>query len=468
MPIPIDGEIDGGKRRRSAMLNIGQPHAQVKQKILDGLLNPVRPILTAAVVAGFCASSRYAWRERDMGPLLTLLACTYKQLETGKSARDVEKYLVQLGATAKTAQAAAEGSDGKTFCDARARLPIRLFQLALQFVGNFARSLGCDTWQGLQLVFIDGTTFKVPRTLANVKAFGLPRNQHGAGGLPVVRLVLMVCAGTGAVLDCAFGPNRLSELRLIVAVLLRLPRNRLVVGDALFGTYLNFGLLQYRGCHGLFFRQAARKTKPSKWLGTGDELQVWERPTKAGLFPHWLWRMPETMEIRMIRRKISRQGYRDYYLEICTTLLDPVQYPADELVAIYLKRWGIELDLRALKTAHGLDALTTKSPAVIVRELYSVLLAYNCVRAIMAQTGTPVRTLGYENARETVMRTCLLMSKAPTSSLPEEYRIMLALIRAGVILYQERPSEPRMIVNNKRRYPLLRVSRAKWRKTHAA
>jgi hypothetical protein len=199
-------------------------------------------------------------------------------------------------------------------------------QHAYRHVGSAAAAQGRRRLGALSVAFVDGTTCKMPRTPANVEAFGCPANQHGRAGLPVLRLVLLVCAGCGAVLDSAYGPQRLGELRLIVQVLLRLEPQWLLAGDALFGSYLNFALLRQRGCHGLFYWPAARKENPLRSLGRGDAIQLWHRP-RRGLFAHLLSRVPETLEIRRIQRQVQRRGYRPWPVTVCTTLLDPKLYP---------------------------------------------------------------------------------------------------------------------------------------------
>lgn len=445
------------------MKGIGGKHAALKQKILDGALNPVRALVPQALVEDLCRTCGHAWRERLMNPLLTVLACVYKQMEPGTSARAVEDWMAGLSGVANTAR------DGKTFCDARTRLMVRVLQLLARHVGAAASRQGCYRLGKWSVSFVDGSTCKVPGTEANTAAFGVPANQHGVAGLPVLRLVLLACAGSGAVLDCAFGPNRLGELRLCVQMLGRLPPDGLVVGDALFGSYLNCALLRQRGCQGLFYFPAARKDTQRARLGRGDTLPLWHQPQHPrGLFPHLQAALPETLVVRVIERMVYRRGYRPWRVKICTTLLDPKLYPADLLVEVYLQRWNIEVDLRTLKTLHGLDALTAKTPAVVVRELYSSLLAYNLVRALMAQTGVPVRDLSYTRARDQLVDACSKMSEAPTARLPCLFQLLLELIGTATQEPQARGPEPRAIVDNQRRYPLLRISRAQWRIAHAA
>ena len=66
-----------------------------------------------------------------------------------------------------------------------------------------------------------------------------------------------------------------------------------------------------------------------------------------------------------------------------TTLLDPVQYPADEVASLYVHRWEIELRFRDIKTTMGMEMLRTKSPQMALKEIMMHMIAYNAVRLLM-------------------------------------------------------------------------------------
>jgi IS4 transposase len=63
-----------------------------------------------------------------------------------------------------------------------------------------------------------------------------------------------------------------------------------------------------------------------------------------------------------------------------TSLLDPVEYLAADLAALYAKRWEVETNLRHLKQILGMDVLRTKSLDGIHEELAMFAIVYNLVR----------------------------------------------------------------------------------------
>ena len=433
----------------------------VKEKILAGALLPVRPLLPDALIESWCRAAGHQWRERLWGPAVTFWACVWKQLNSGLSARELADWLAAFYST--PAELIAQDRDGSAFCQARLRLPEEVFLQAFRHVGAQAAERGGRWWRSLRVGIVDGSTMRTPRTMANQAGFGGPRNQWGPSGFPLVRVLLWVCAGSGAVLQAAVGPYWFSEVRLFVEQVRSWPSGWLIIGDTAFGSYLNVALLRQRGSHGLFPLSGSRRQACVRRLGQGDEIHLWRRPhLPTSAFPELLALLPTSFEMRRITWEIRRRGYRPWRLELCTTLLDPQLYPAVELVELYLQRWHIELDLRSLKSGMALTALSGKTPGVVRKEIWAGLTAWNLLRAVMAEAGVP-RELSSERARVLLVNTTHQMMRAPTLLLPYLYRQMRALISSTRLEAQERLPEPRAIVARNRRYPELKISRLQWR-----
>jgi len=96
---------------------------------------------------------------------------------------------------------------------------------------------------------------------------------------------------------------------------------------------------------------------------------------RTGTERHWL--VPAKKNTKW--RRLERFGRGD-------ELVDPVQYPAAEIVALYHERWEIELGIGEVKT-DLLDAthqpLRSTAPDRIRQELWGILLAYNLIRLEM-------------------------------------------------------------------------------------
>ncbi len=85
------------------------------------------------------------------------------------------------------------------------------------------------------------------------------------------------------------------------------------------------------------------------------------------------------------RHPLPRRGFRPQTL--LTSLLDPVAYPAADLIALYHERWELEPGFDDVKT-HTLEreeALRSKTPPRIEQERWGLAIGYNLVRLAMAQ-----------------------------------------------------------------------------------
>jgi len=84
-----------------------------------------------------------------------------------------------------------------------------------------------------------------------------------------------------------------------------------------------------------------------------------------------------------VTREFLSRGYRPQVL--LTSLLDPVAYPAGEIVGLYHERWELELGYDEIKTEmlEREETLRSRSPTAVRQEIWGVLIAYNLVRLEM-------------------------------------------------------------------------------------
>ena len=151
--------------------------------------------------------------------------------------------------------------------------------------------------------------------------------------------------------------------------------------------------------------------------------------------------LPLVLTCRLIHFEIP--GFRPSIL--LTSLLDPVQFPAEELIGLYHRRWRIETIYREWK--HNLDITNLRShtPAGIVKEMHAHLLLSNLVRFIMTEAahGTGKTPLDYSFLKAlAALRTAIEHMSASSARMPEMYRELLLTLQRSPI--RQRPG---------RRYP---------------
>jgi hypothetical protein len=79
-----------------------------------------------------------------------------------------------------------------------------------------------------------------------------------------------------------------------------------------------------------------------------------------------------------------RVGYQERH-RLITSLLDPAEAPALELICAYHERWEAELTLDELDTHQRLlqQPLRSQKPVGVIQELYGLFLAHYAVRTVM-------------------------------------------------------------------------------------
>jgi hypothetical protein len=407
-------------------------------------------------------------------PVLTLWAFLWQSAAAAKTCTTaVARALAwRLG----LAQPACSVNTG-AYCKARAKLPepfLRDLTTTLaQRLEDRAPQDG--RWHGRTVKVIDGSVCTAADTEENQKEYPQRSNLPGGVGFPLVRLVVLFGLATAACLDVVFGPyagkgtGETTLARLLVA---RLCAGDILLGDRLFATYWLIADVLARQADTVFRLHAHRKRDGSslssrleRALGQDDNLVVWRKPTKR---PAWMDEatyasMPLELRVRIIWRRVAIPGFRVQEVTIVTTLLDAQAYPADEVVSLYRRRWWAELNLRALKTGMQMEHLWCKTPAMVRKEVWGRLLAYNLVRAAQARAAWA--------CAEKPER----ISFAQTRGLLEEMRSLLTWcegeFRAGVVgaLWQAIGScrlaerldrvEPRAVKRGPKPFPRLRETR---------
>ena len=109
----------------------------------------------------------------------------------------------------------------------------------------------------------------------------------------------------------------------------------------------------------------------------------------------WLGKGKDRIEVR--RLTLDRPG--DEAIRLVTDLLDGDQYPAVDILAIYLRRWGIERMFQEITEVFHLRQLIGSTPEATVFQAAFCFLLYNVIvvlRAYLATAARPVATISGE------------------------------------------------------------------------
>jgi len=329
------------------------------------------------------------WRDRLYAPLVVLRLFVEQVLHAEHACQDV----VVRYASERVAQGEAQVSlSTGPYCNARQRLPLGLVERLGKSVGE--RLEGGSTagwrWRGRSVKIVDGTTVTMPDTEDNQARYPQHGGQKPGLGFPIARLVALVSLGCGAVLNWAMGPcqgKQTGEDALLRELYGSLVKGDIVLADRYHCSYFTVAVLYLMGVDVLTRQHARRVTdfRRGKRLGKRDHLVVWKRPAR----PPW---MQEEGYARIPEELVLREAKVAQWV-LVSTLMDPLQVSKEELNALYIQRWHIELDLRAIKTVMGMEILRCKSAQMVQKEVGAFFLAYNLIRAAMAQAAACAKLL---------------------------------------------------------------------------
>jgi hypothetical protein len=235
-------------------------------------------------------------------------------------------------------------------------------------------------WRGLMVLGADGTTMRVPDSAENREEFGLPGSARRSAGYPQIRAVGLMVLRSHLLLDFAFAGGKTGEVPLACPLIERVPNDSLAILDRGFVNYFLWHQLRAGGQnrHWLVRGKKNLKWRVVKRLGRGDDLvEITFSPNLRREHPE----LPETFLARVVRYR--RKGFRPRVL--LTSLLDPVQYPAAEIVDLYHERWELELGYDEIKTdmLERLEAIRSEAPERVKQEVWGLAVGYNLVRKEM-------------------------------------------------------------------------------------
>ena len=143
---------------------------------------------------------------------------------------------------------------------------------------------------------------------------------------------------------------------------------------------------------------------------------------------------------------------------LVTTLLDPENYPAEELARLYAERWRIELWFRDIKTSMGMEVLRCKTPKMVHKELEMFFIAYNLIRCLMAEAGLALRggldRLSFKGTVDSVRQFAAAIAQARSRKKQNNSWIkLLEVIARDRLPERSGPAEPRAVKRRPKALP---------------
>ena len=356
-------------------------------------------------------------------------------------------------------------TDTGGYCKARKRLPEKLFSRLFRRLGAAlsGKARQEDLWCGRRVKVVDGSSSSMPDTLDNQKEYPQPSSQAAGCGFPVVAFVAVFCLATGAALDLALGKWFLHDLALFYFLRDTFVWGDIMLADRGFCSYAEIALMQIRGVDTVLRLHQRRKTdfRRGRVLGIQDHIITWTKPVQRpkGLRKKDYRRLPEMLSVREVRYRVEVKGYRPQTITIATTLLNADLYSVEALAELYFRRWEVELDFRHIKTTMQMDVLRGRTPAIIRKEIWTHLLAYNLIRSVMweaaiSRGASPLR-ISFKGTMQQISSNSDLFSSNSPERVRPALESLLDLVAGKIVPYRPDRIEPRVRKRRPKNYRLM-------------
>jgi hypothetical protein len=358
-------------------------------------------------------------------------------------------------------------SNTGAYCRARGKLSEpALRRLAVEVAAGCEKQVEPKwLWHGRHVYLADGTTISMPDTPQNQKVYPQPRTQQKGLGFPIARLSVLLSLATGMVKDMALGPylgKETGETALLRSLLARFMPGDILLADRYYCSYFIVALFLAVGVDFVTRIHQLRRVdfRRGQRLGRGDHIVEWRRPQRPAWMDQQTYdQVPASIQVREIRVDVAQPGFRVESLVVVTTLQDARAYPRKDIAELYGRRWLAELDIRAIKITMGMDVLRCKTPAMIHKEVWTCLLAYNLIRRAMLQaaavSGQSPRQLSFAAALQGIAANGLVI--VLSGDLIAANLVQAALAHMADHIVGNRPNriEPRAIKRRPKPHDLL-------------
>jgi hypothetical protein len=242
-------------------------------------------------------------------------------------------------------------------------------------------------YRGLRLGAMDGSQFSVSNTPSILQRLNKPLSRRLRTAFAKVPMTWMVELGTHAPVAVVVGEEQESEWVLAQRLLERIQGPWLILLDRLYGVgdfVLKFAPVgQKTQSHFLARVKRNLKVTIEQVLEDGSALVC----VKLAAYKKGN-RKASIVKMREIAGRVQRPNGKWVTVRLWTDLLDSGQYPARELLALYARRWEIEIGTGELKAnVRGAQLLQSHTVESAAQEILAAVIAMALVSRVRVEAG---------------------------------------------------------------------------------
>lgn len=428
---------------------------------LDALAHRLSPATVAAVVE---AEGVREQRRRKLPASLVVLICVAMNLYASDALSHVV-YRLLHGLRWLWPDPAALRVSKAALCQARYRLGARpLGTLFHQVCHPLAQSTTPGAFAfGLRLMAIDDEVVDLPDTPANARVYGRASTDRGRSAWPQAHLMGLVECGTHAIVDAGLWPYRADLHRAARRLLRSVGPGMLLSWDQGLHSFALLAATRQRRAHVLSRVPPGARPLVVTTLGDGTQLvRILPRDARSR-------RWGRQVLLRLIRYTLDDPHRPGPQVEhrLLSSLINPVRFPAEELILAYHARWEYELTIDELEThQRPRRPLRSQQPVGVVQEVYGLLLAHYLVRAVMTEAAAtrelaPTR-LSFVSALRIIRETLPDFQRTARADHPILYQALLADLAAATLPPRANRLNPRVVKQKMSTFPVKRPAHCHW------
>ncbi len=352
-----------------------------------------------------------------------------------------------------------------SWSDRRRRLPWEVFadlmRRALRPIATRRRQRDAF-WRGWRVLALDGTQYSVMNTPQVSATTTKAASRRGRAAFAKLSVAVVLEVGVHNPLAAAIARHGESELALARRLFAQLPKGALLLADRLYGVPAViievWAACRRVGSQFLFRMPRHLKARVIAKLPDGSRrVQLNVREQRRG------WPIRGSLDIREIRVRVGRNGFRRHDLRLCTSLLDHRTAPALELARLYASRWEHELYFReAKRVLRQTDVLQSHTVETGAQEIAAIILATALIareRARAANGQIPVLRIKF-GVMLAIVRSMWFCLGPIEDLLTEKQKVQVvargqALMRRSVSGKRRSRTNPRAVRQPVRRWPRL-------------
>ena len=229
-----------------------------------------------------------------------------------------------------------------------------------------------NTWRGMRLLAVDGSTISLPYSESIVADFGKEGYMQKQGAPKSLgRASLLYDVLNDVTLDAHLESYKTSEKALFVKHLEKIQKDDLLLGDRNYGTSYILHAVQAIGAKYCIRLSNDKRKEVQIFVESNKKSEVVElKSIPSGYEKMGMSKKTKPLKVRLIRVELDSGEVE----VLATNLMDKKLYPAAIFKELYFKRWQVEEAYKLLKQRINLELFSARTAIGIRQDFHAKIL----------------------------------------------------------------------------------------------